>query len=127
MTAPNRDLQILEKICRYCDDIVFTHNEYNRDYDVFCTNPTYKNAVALCILQIGELVKNLSEEFTLANPSIPWKSIRGMRNVVAHQCGHIDIDTLWNTSEEKLIELRDFCISQLAPEEDQGMSLDLSM
>lgn len=126
MTVPNRDLQILEKICRYCDDIVFTHNEYSRDYDVFCTNPTYRNAVALCILQIGELVKKLSEEFTLTNPSIPWKSIRGMRNVVVHQYGHIDIDTLWNTSEEKIIELRDFCLSQLAFEEDQCMPFDLS-
>ena len=30
MTIPNRDIQILQKIQGYCDDIMFTHTEYDR-------------------------------------------------------------------------------------------------
>ena len=63
MTHQNRDIQILGKISRYCSDIQFTHAEYRHDYDTFCSNPTYRNAIALCLLQIGELVKKLSEDF----------------------------------------------------------------
>ena len=106
MTIPNRDIQILQKIQGYCDDIMFTHTEYDRNYNTFCSNPTYRNAIALCLLQIGELVKKLST-------TIPWKAIRGMRNVVAHEYGHIDIDTIWETSEAGIIELRDFCAAQI--------------
>ena len=35
MTIPNRDIQILQKIQGYCDDIMFTHTEYDRNYNTF--------------------------------------------------------------------------------------------
>ena len=91
MTAQSRDTQILEKIQGYCNDIMFTHTEYAHDYHTFCTNPTYRNAIALCLMQIGELVKHLSPEFISLHTSIPWRAIRGMRNVVAHEYGKIDL------------------------------------
>lgn len=119
MTVPNRDCQILEKIHQYCDDILFTHSEYHHEYDTFCSNPTYRNAIALCLLQIGELVKNLSSEFVESHTDIPWKAIRGMRNIVAHQYGHIDIDVLWNTSEVSIMELREFCAVQIEQQLEQ--------
>ena len=65
MTHQNRDIQILGKISRYFSDIQFTHAEYRHDYDTFCSNPTYRNAIALCLLQIGELVKKLSEDLSI--------------------------------------------------------------
>ena len=113
MTVPNRDIQILDKILRYCADIQFTHNEYQHNKDVFNSNPTYRNAIALCLLQIGELVKNLSNEFTSANQNIPWYAIRGMRNVVAHQYGKIDVETLWETSLKDIQQLQIFCEKRL--------------
>ena len=91
MTAQSRDTQILEKIQDYCNDIMFTHTEYAHDYHTFCTNPTYRNAIALCLMQIGELVKHLSPEFISSHTSIPWRAIRGMRNVVAHEYGTLTL------------------------------------
>lgn len=52
MQAKDSDMQILEKIAGYCDDIEFTHGEYHRDYAVFCSSPTCRNAVSMCPLQI---------------------------------------------------------------------------
>ena len=109
MTHQNRDIQILGKISRYCSDIQFTHAEYRHDYDTFCSNPTYRNAIALCLLQIVELVKKLSEDFVNTYTEIPWRAIRGMRNVVAHEYANIDLETVWETSEAGIIELQDFC------------------
>ena len=127
MTIPNRDIQILQKIQGYCDDIMFTHTEYDRNYNTFCSNPTYRNAIALCLLQIGELVKKLSDEFVQSHTTIPWKAIRGMRNVVAHEYGHIDIDTIWETSETGIIELRDFCAAQIRLQQGQNSFSDLTI
>lgn len=108
MTVSDRDLQILNKIQGYCSDIEFTHAEYGHNYTTFCENPTYRNAIALCLLQIGELVKSLSQEFTASHTNIPWRAIRGMRNVVAHEYGHIDLETVWKQLTLELLNYEIF-------------------
>ena len=47
-------------------------NRFGKSYDTFSNDPVYRNAVSLCILQIGELVGNLSEAFRAEHPSIPY-------------------------------------------------------
>lgn len=113
MQAKDRDMQILEKIIGYCEDIEHAHGEYHRDYTVFCSNPTYRNAVALCLMQIGELTNKLSQEFKDDHSEIPWRAIRGMRNVVAHEYGRIDVETVWETAESGTKELMEFCQREL--------------
>ena len=73
MKPLNRDHSILEHIISYCDQIEQTIDRFGNDYAVFQADPIYRNAVALCILQIGELVGKLSEEFRNKYPSIPWR------------------------------------------------------
>lgn len=114
MQVKDRDLQILEKISRYCDEIEHAHREFGRDYAVFCNNPTYRNAVALCLMQIGELSNRLSEEFKAAHTEIPWRAIKGMRNIVAHEYGKIDTETVWETAESGTQELNLFCRKALS-------------
>ena len=109
MTDFNRDLQILEKIYGYCCEIEFAHEEYHASYVTFCRNSTYRNAVSMCLLQIGELANKLTEDFKAGHPDIPWRAIRGMRNVVAHEYGHIDVDIVWETAESGTQQLKDFC------------------
>ncbi len=113
MAVSERDNQILEKIVKYCEEIEFSHNEYDRSFECFCRNSTYRNSVALCLLQIGELTNKLSEEFRISHPEIPWRAIRGMRNVVAHEYGNIDAETVWETAENGTSELKAFCEKQL--------------
>ena len=110
MSANSRDIQILSKIVRYCEDIEHAHKEYGCSYGVFCENPTYRNAVAMCLMQIGELTIKLSQEFKDEYTEIPWRAIRGMRNVVAHEYGNIDAETVWETAENGTQELKMFCL-----------------
>ena len=60
------------------------------------------------ILQIGELVKNLSKDFTKAYNSMPWKTISRMRDVFAHHYGSLDYDMTWNTSIEDITALKEY-------------------
>lgn len=113
MAISDRDSQVLEKLVQYCEEIEHAHHEYHRDYSVFCSNPTYRNAVALCLMQIGELTTKLSEEFKATHTQIPWRAIRGMRNVVAHEYGKIDVETVWETAENGTQELKCFCQQML--------------
>ena len=61
-------------------------------------------------MQIGELTIKLSQEFKDEYTEIPWRAIRGMRNVVAHEYGTIDAETVWETAENGTQELKMFCL-----------------
>ena len=122
MAISDRDAQVLEKIVKYCEEIEHAHREYHCDYETFCNNPTYRNAVALCLVQIGELTNKLSVEFRDTYTQIPWRAIRGMRNVVAHEYGKIDVETVWETVENGTQDLKRFCQQFMA----QGISFDIS-
>ena len=72
----NRDQMILKKIIEYCRQITETVTRFGADYETYCGDFVYRNACCMCILQIGELVGKLTEEFTTAHTDIPWRSIR---------------------------------------------------
>jgi uncharacterized protein with HEPN domain len=45
---------------------------------------------------IGEAVRGLSDDFRLGHPSLPYKSIIGMRNILTHSYFDIDVDIVWS-------------------------------
>ena len=66
--------------------------------------------LSFCILQIGELVGKLSTEMRNASSSdIDWSAIKGMRNIVVHNYGHIDLEILWSAVTEDIPVLKVFC------------------
>ena len=123
MPANERDNQILEKILKYCSEIEAAHEDFGRSFERFCNSSTYRNAVAMCLLQIGELTNKLSEEFKSTHRQIPWRAIRGMRNVGAHEYGKIDVETVWETAENGTRELMEFCQQELTNEPEITMGM----
>jgi len=105
-----RDIDILKKIIKYCDEIAVANADFGNTIDALKTKTSYKNAVAMCILQIGELTTHLTEEFRLSYSQVPWKHIKNMRNLAAHRYGEFDLDILWETVTDSIPELRDYCI-----------------
>ena len=51
----------------------------------FKSNEILKRAVCMTVINIGELVKNLSDELRKEYNFIPWKSIAGFRDIAAHK------------------------------------------
>jgi uncharacterized protein with HEPN domain len=45
---------------------------------------------------IGEAVVRLDPDFKAAHPTIPWRKIRALRNVVAHVYWAVDYDIIWH-------------------------------
>ncbi len=48
-------------------------------------------------INIGELVKNISSECRENNSHIPWKSIAGFRDIVAHKYGSLRMEDVYTT------------------------------
>jgi uncharacterized protein with HEPN domain len=63
----------------------------------------------MCILQIGELVGKLSDEFKAKYNAVPWKDIKAMRNIAAHNYGEMDLEILWETATIDVPKLKEYC------------------
>ena len=50
----------------------------------FLNNEMLQRAVSMTVINIGELVKTITDETRLEYPNIPWKAIAGMRDIAAH-------------------------------------------
>ncbi len=58
-----RDQNVIEHMLSYCDQLQGTLQEIEYDQNRFLASHTYQNAAAMCILQLGELAKQLSDGF----------------------------------------------------------------
>lgn len=68
-------------------------------------NEEKQSAILYQIIIIGEAVKRLSSEFRQQHPSIPWRDMAGMRDILSHQYDRINFDTLWDAIDKDLPEL----------------------
>ena len=83
------DLQRIQHIRDYCDEIRKTIQRYGADFAVFDQDADYQRSISFCILQIGELSGGLSEEYRKVTSSrVQWGPMKGMRNLdtAAHFC-----------------------------------------
>jgi uncharacterized protein with HEPN domain len=51
---------------------------------------------------IGEAVKNLSSSFKAKYPSVPWKKMAGMRDVLIHEYFAVDLNMTWKVVKQEL-------------------------
>ena len=109
-----RDIGIIEHIIGYCREIDATLSYFGTSEEAFRNNFIFRNAVSMCLLQIGELAGKLSREFIETHPEQPWAKMRGMRNIVAHAYGAIDIETVWNTATKNIPPLYSYCANLLS-------------
>ncbi len=108
------DLQRLEHIRDYCDEIQKTIARYGKSFEVFGRDPDYQRSVSFCILQIGELGGRLSPEFREATADrIQWGPVKSMRSLVAHSYGSMSRDIIWETAVTDIPVLRAFCEERL--------------
>lgn len=102
----SRDEIVLEKILKYISQIEDAYNDYGYSFEAFTGSSVYRNACCMCILQIGELCKVLTNEFRERESVVPWKNWCGIRDIFAHQYGEMDFEVAWNTLEDDLPYLK---------------------
>ena len=108
-----RNHDALSHIIEYCDDVASFLSAVPDGIDSFRENKSFRYSISMCVLQIGELAGKLTDDFKEQYDGIPWKAIKGMRNVMAHGYGNISIEQTWVTALEDLPALRQYCASIL--------------
>ena len=90
-----RDRIILQKVLR--EITVAQEMMGHCSLDQFRQSEMLMRAVSMTVINIGELVKNLTDETRLAYPHIPWKAIAGFRDVAAHKYQTLRMEDVYET------------------------------
>src|SRR6185503_10531354 len=89
------------------------------DYEQFCGNRMMHSAVERRLEILGEAAGRVSESFQGAHAEIPWKEIKGIRLVLAHRYGDINLHELWQSVKRDLPDLVNKLDRLLPPVDDQ--------
>ena len=104
MEHNERNNSIRIKILQEIEDIeIFTHGVSR---ETLMKEKVLQKAIVMSLINIGELSKAFSDDYLATMPSIPWKSIRGFRNIAAHQYGIIDFEDVYVTIHDDIPKLK---------------------
>ncbi|WP_176058373.1 DUF86 domain-containing protein [Paraburkholderia sp. BCC1876] len=76
--------------------------------DSFLEDKRTQQAVIMSLIIIGEAATKVMDgyaEFANAHAGVPWRSMRGMRNRIAHGYFDINLDVVWDTVQTALPDL----------------------
>jgi len=71
----------------------------------FRANTEKKDAVVRRLEIIGEATIRLGETTRQALPELPFRKMRGMRNIVAHEYANVDLKIVWEVATAHVPEV----------------------
>ncbi|HTP35797.1 MAG TPA: DUF86 domain-containing protein [Candidatus Acidoferrales bacterium] len=74
--------------------------------DAFFASEELQDAVIRNVEVIGEAAKRISADMRGRLPSLDWKAICGMRDVLIHDYIGVDLEEVWNVASSRIPELR---------------------
>ena len=104
-----KDEFLIKTIITYCNEISLAMEEYSIDEEKVKNSSTMRAVLAFFVQQIGETANKLSDEFKDTHPEVEWKAIIGFRHRIVHAYGEIIPDILWDTVQNNIPELKEFC------------------
>ncbi len=75
------------------------------DKDLFLNDETLKRALSMTCINVGELVKVITDETRKQYTSFPWKAVAGMRDIAAHRYQTLRMEDVFNTIHDEYPEL----------------------
>ena len=70
--------------------------------DKFLQTRLVQDAVVRQLEIIGEATRNLSTEFRVKYSEVPWNQIIGLRNRIAHDYLNVDIQIVWEITQNDI-------------------------
>jgi uncharacterized protein with HEPN domain len=89
------------------------------DFVTFASDSDEIDLTAFRLAVIGENANKLSDAIKTRNPSLPWKGMYGLRNLVSHEYAMIAPRFVWAATQE-LQAIRAMCHAELTRIRDAG-------
>ena len=66
-----------------------------------------KRAIGMTVINIGELVKNATDELREEHKEVPWKQVAGFRDITAHKYQTLRMEDVYMTVRKDFPKLRE--------------------
>ena len=100
----NYDVLRIDLLIRHID--IIKNDIKNFKYEEFSNSDLLVRATCFSLVQIGEQMNKLEENYKELYPNIPWTAARKMRNLIVHVYSKVDAAQIWQTATEDLDELK---------------------
>ena len=100
----NKEIKSLQKMIEYIEKSFKYVEGYT--YEEFIKDNKTVDATVFNISQIGELVKNVSNETKNKYTNIEWNMIKGLRNRIIHDYEGINLKSIWYILKNDILELK---------------------
>jgi uncharacterized protein with HEPN domain len=88
---------------RYIQTSIGRIREYTRGgRAIFLSEPIVQDAVLRRLEMLADATAQLSDELKARHPAIPWRQVRGFRNIAAHAYEGLDLARVWEIVEDYL-------------------------
>lgn len=87
-------IELIEEYLEGVDEVSFSRNRQLQD------------AINRRIEIIGEAVKSISKSLKEKYPNVPWQTVSDMRNKLIHEYHGLDMEMVWQTSQDDIPILR---------------------
>lgn len=101
----HRDKVILQKIISEIDVGVQMLGE--NSLEAFLQNEMLKRAIGMTVINIGELIKNVTDEMRELHPEVPWRQVAGFRDITAHKYQTLRMEDVYQVVEEDFPVLKE--------------------
>lgn len=85
----------------------------------FSSDEKTKRAVCMTVINVGELVKAVSDETRKKYSNIKWKEAAGFRDIAAHKYQTLNMDDVYNTVTQDFPDLKEKLSNILKNENDE--------
>ena len=96
------------------DAIAQIETEQAKGKDAFLRERLIQVWMVHHLMIIGEAVRSIDPAFRQRHPSVPWREIAGMRNILVHDYFRINERIVWETVEQHLPALKGHILEILA-------------
>jgi uncharacterized protein with HEPN domain len=111
--------QLRERLEDILEAVAQIETEQAKGKSAFDENPLVQVWMVHHLMIIGEAVRAIDPAERSKYPSVPWRQIAGMRNILVHDYFRINQEIVWETVEKHLPALKtevEQILGQLPPE-----------
>ena len=105
---------IIQKIMSYCQEISNTVDKISLDDFMKDDNFKKRNSCAFALIQIGELSKNLEDDFKSKYSGVKWKDWTSIGDFIANNYEEFSLDRVWKNSKDNIPKLLKYAQEILA-------------
>lgn len=110
------NIDYLDRMKELCEEIFRRHERFGNSLENYENDGVYRDAVNMCIFQIGELSAKLSNDFKEAFNEVDWRKIKAFRNFLAHEYDMLDYSIAYKISTDDIQDLYQYILSILEEE-----------